>query len=34
MKTAILTLPFDGNIGGILQAYALQMVTERITGGG
>ena len=33
MKTAILTLPFDGNIGGILQAYALQSVTERINGG-
>ena len=33
MKIAILTLPFNTNIGGILQAYALQTVIEQIMEG-
>lgn len=30
MKIGILTLPLHANNGGILQAYALQMVLERM----
>jgi hypothetical protein len=30
MKIAILTLPFNGNYGGVLQAYALQAVLKKM----
>lgn len=30
MRIGILTLPLHTNYGGILQAYALQMVLERM----